>query len=254
MGHPTMCHDDNRQQLAERYLFGGMRRREMRAYEEHVAQCAACQEQLRQGRQMLAELKTAAKNAGWSRKEIDNLSRLYARRGPFAQINWRLVLAITAVLCAVFVLPFIWWANRPETRMRLLVSLQPESVDVAQLPEPLQEPVRLHQLGRQEQVIQRLMPLSTDSRYRAFWPAIQRLIGLAYLLEKQPERAIPHLQRSLADTSASGTERAAWYLANAYLLIADRPVAERFLEAVVAKNGEFKEKAGFVLEQLQKIE
>ncbi len=253
MGSSLLCTEANRQELAERYLFGGMGRKEKQRFEEHLSECQACQDQLQQSRKMLNELKQAAENAGWSQKEIEQLSRLYAPRGVFTQFNWRLILAITAVLFIVFVLPFIWWANKPETKMRLMASLEPEFRPEKTLPQGLREAVQLHEKGEYEQAVNRLVQLAEKPDYQPFGPMIHRLIGLSLMLKKEPERALPYLQKSLADTSAEAEEKSLWYMANAYLMIGNKPGAVRFLEKVIAREGRYRERAVELLDRLKNL-
>ena len=253
MGSTLVCSDANRQELTERYLFGGMRKKQKLAFEQHLKECEACQKQLQQSQQMLNELRQAAENAGWSPGEIDQLSRLYAPRGVFSQFNWRLVLVITLVLFAVFVLPFIWWANKPETKMRLLASLEPEYQIEGTLPEELNQAIEAHQSGNHDRAIQELMHFVDQPTYQPFWPLIHRVIGLSFMLKKEPERALPYLQKSLANASSRAEEKSLWYIANAYLMLGNRSGAMRFLQEVIEQRGQHQDRARAILDRLKKL-
>ncbi|MDQ7053369.1 MAG: tetratricopeptide repeat protein [candidate division KSB1 bacterium] len=201
---------------------------------------------------MLKKLQKAARKAGWSEGDIALLSRLYERQGMFSHVNWRLVVIISGTLF-LMILPFIWWANQPETKMKLLFSLTPDEVLLQETPPTrgeLVEPFRRFEAGEFDRVIldieDRLARLPESDLFQA-----ENLLGLAYLFEKQPEKAVIHLQKALALVVPEDEGRLLWYLANAYLRLGDRQRAENHLQQVVKKGGPFKSQALYVLQRME---
>ena len=252
MSKTIECRDDNRHELVERYLMGGMKRREKEAFAAHLETCQACQRQLKEGEVMLKKLQKAARKAGWSEGDIALLSRLYERQGMFSHVNWRLVLIISVTLF-LLILPFIWWANQPETKMKLLFSLKPDEVLLQETPPTrgeLVEPFRRFEAGEFDRVIldieDRLSRLPEPELFQA-----ENLLGLSYLFEKQPEKAVIHLQKALALATPEDRDRLLWYLANAHLRLGDRERAQSYLRQVVRKGGPFKSQALYILERMK---
>ena len=252
MAKNFVCNDDNRHELVERYVMGGMKRREKEAFAAHLEECPDCRRQLKESQAMLKKLQKAARKAGWSEGDIALLSRLYERQGFFSHVNWKLV-AVISVSLFLLVLPFIWWANQPETKMKLLFALKPKEVILQQTPPvrgELVEAFRQFESERFRQAIElleaKLARLSDDELFQA-----EKWLGLAYLFEKQPEKAVIHLQKALALASAEEEGMMLWYIANAYLRLGQREAAETHLRKVAETHPSLKSQALYMLERLK---
>lgn len=253
----TLCNDKNRTGLVEKYLLGGMSEKTRQSFEAHLKHCDKCLGQLNASRKIIADIRRAARKAGWDPDQLDELSTLYARKRLLRHMNWRLISLIALGLCLVVVLPFFWWANKPETRMALLVSLERErTLDPTITGEQMQlsRALSLHMAGKDERcagVIADLVKLADlDAAVRV---NAERLYGLSLMFQKKPQHAVPHLQRAAATTDPDLEQRAHWYLANAFLLLGDAESARTFLNKTLASSGPFQNEAADALQNLEKI-
>ncbi len=255
MARRIRCTDENRRNLVERYLLGGMQGREKAAFAEHLSQCEACKAELQKSQAMLDDLQQAARDAGWRKEDIERLSQLYAGQEYLTKINWRLVAIISGALF-LLVLPFIWWAHKPETQMRLWVKLEPDAhleAATSAAADPFRPALDALQEGEYEQAVQLLQAVSAARLSVEEQGRRERLLGLAYLLGEAPEPAIIHLQKALALLPAAEREPCLWYLANGYLLLGDREFAGRYLRETGTLQGRHAKQARRLQVRLQKL-
>ena len=250
------CNDENRKQLVEAYLFGGMGKKQRQAFEEHYKTCDACYDALLEGQKLLADMQKAARKAGWSKEQLEQLSQLYSKRGFFRDINWRLTLLIAVVLFVAVFAPLLWWAHKSTPRLADFVHLQRETVidpQLSEVPEVLRQALAWHAQARDEKVVtllensQQALPSLEARRYAA------SLQGLSLLFLKEPAKAIPFLNEASATKSPWLHERAVWYLANAYLLQENRKMATVYLKEVVLKHGDHAREAEQILKRLEAL-
>lgn len=78
-------------------------------------------------------------------------------------------------------------------------------------------------------------------------------IGLCYLLIKNPDRAIFHLQKVIELNGDFLLEKCYWYLGNAYLLKNDGKKAVKMFEKVVAMEGDFEWEARGMIVDIKEI-
>ena len=121
------CNENDRAGLVERYVLGGMHKKERLAYEAHLQRCEACKKQLKESQKIVAKLKSAAQSAGWTENQVAQIDRLYSRGSLLQNINWRLAMKIAIILIVIVILPFLWWANSTETKLALMVTLERET-------------------------------------------------------------------------------------------------------------------------------
>lgn len=250
------CDDENRKKLAEAYLFGGMSKNRRQAFEEHYKTCDLCYEALLEAQKLLAEMRDAARKAGWNKRELEQLSRLYSKQSFFRDINWRLTLFIAGVLFVAVFVPLLWWTHKTPVTMASFVHLQRESAidpTLSEEPEILNRALELHVQGRDREVIDILedgmqaMPRGDARRYAA------GLQGLSWLFLKEPVKAIPLLNRASAAKSGWLYERTVWYLANAYLLLENKKMAILYLNKVILMHGAHEKHAASILERLEAL-
>lgn len=236
MNDQIQCNDANRATLVERYALGGMRRKEKRAFKAHLQSCPFCARQLQENRKIVDELKGAAKDAGWSAKDIAEIDHLYARAGLSRGINWKLTLKIAVILTALVIIPFVWWANKPATKMALLVSLSRETEFLAGdnvSNADLQHAHALHLDGRDREAIAALQPLLQHLKAPTAKAKAERLLGLSYLFIEKPDSALLYLQKSLAESDGQSEQLCFYYIAQAHMMMGNK------LGALAAlKNGE----------------
>lgn len=227
------CNDENRGLLVERYALGGMSKKEKLAFETHLKTCTFCAKRLQENQKVVDKLKGAAKDAGWSEKDISEIDNLYARAGLSRGINWKLTLKIALILTVVVIIPFTWWANRPATKMALMVSLNRETAlnveDEASIP-GLQHAFELHKAAEDDAAIAELKQIAANITSETARITIERLLGLSYLFKSEPDSALPHLQSAVAESNDSDEQMSFIYIAQAHLMMANK------LGAVAALN------------------
>jgi len=250
------CNDENRKQQVDAYLFGGMSKKQQQAFEAHYKTCDLCYEALLEKQKLLADMQKAARNAGWSKDQLEQLSQLYGKRGLFRDINWRLTLLIAVVLFVVVFTPLLWWMHHSTVQFAQFVHLQRESMlepDLAEVPPILKRALEWHAQGRDRDTIALLekgMQTLPDAEARRYAASLR---GLSWLFLNRPAKAIPLLNQASAAKAAWLHERAVWYLANAYLLQGNQKMAHLYLQEVLLLHGAHATQAANLLEKISTL-
>lgn len=250
------CDDAKRAGIAERYVMGGLSRRERARYEAHLAACKQCQKQLEAARKVVKELKSAAAEAGWSQEQIDRLDRLYSPQGLLQNINWRLIALITLILGVVIVVPFIWWVSQPQTRLSLHVAFERERRALSESEADnavIRRALEMHERGKDREVIAYLhnnlaMVVQPESRLAA-----HRLIGLSYLFLSKPDSALEHLTIAATAQDTIAAQCSEYYMAQAYLLSGNKTGAIGALRRASEVPGPLQTRALELLETLRAL-
>lgn len=254
MSKVVNCAEAKRTVLAERYLLGGMARRERARYSRHLESCNACRAQVAQTAALIADLESAAENAGWDAGQVKRIKQLYRhRRGMMQNFNWRLAGGIALLLTLVIIMPFVWWANRPETKMALLVSFEREQIDAGSSRSDSliwAEIGELHQTGDDDGVRARLLELLPGLDDPELICTAHRFVGLSALFLKQADEALPHLQIASGVRNPAAEEKAYWYIANAHLMLGNKIGAKAALHKVVSLRSKRRLHASRLLEKL----
>jgi tetratricopeptide (TPR) repeat protein len=257
MSRQIDCNETNRASLVERYLLGGMRKKERRAFEQHLEACHDCSQQLRESRKIVTTLKNAAEKAGWTENQVAQLDRLYSRGSLLQNINWRLAAKIAVVVLGVFIVPFLWWANKAETKMALLVNLQRETrllTGETDHTGNLQKILALHKEGKDEMVIAALDSSLSTLDETIEKATAERLLGLSYLFNEQPDSALNHLQHALRTQAPDAEQLSYLYIAKAHLLMGNRLGAISALKKAAGLRAIFTAEAAQLIEKLEQLE
>lgn len=256
MSYQIDCDETNRASLVERYLLGGMRKKERLEFEEHLEACHDCLQQLRESRNIVTKLKNAAEEAGWTENQVAQLDRLYSRGSLFQNINWRLAAKIAIVFLGVVIVPFLWWANKAETKMATLVNLERETrllTGETDYTDNLKKILLLHKEGDDKNVIEVL-----NSNFSKFDEATEiataeRLLGLSFLLTEKPDTALNHLQRALLTQLPEAEQLTFLYIAKAHLLMGNKLGALSALKKAAGLHIRFDKEALQLIEKLEHL-
>lgn len=123
----------------------------------------------------------------------------------------------------------------------------PKSVPATDI-EDLLGIVNQYKAGEFGAVIQKLKTMSTEKRTT---PYKNYFLGLSLLSNKQPEKAIPYLNKAFLTSTGVLAQKSEWFLALAYLKMGDKSEATRRLNLVAQKpNHPFQSFAKQVMEKL----
>jgi len=249
---PHQCQDLKMGERLAAYELGLLEPHERRAFEDHLGECAACQERLyelapyvatlhenpgRYAARLAAALPTA--RASRPRTGWEHLRRLWKRAGWGGRWQVLVPVVVTAVILFV-VIPEQRQPNLPS-----LARLQPvDYVLLETRAAGLAEGERFFREGMREYADEAYLPAARwlakaldlpveegglrDRDQAAFFA------GLSFLLAGRPDSAKGYLTAAAKTPLRVLAERACWYLAQACLLAADAPCARRNLETLTS--------------------
>ncbi|MFQ5627904.1 MAG: anti-sigma factor family protein [bacterium] len=256
MKSKMQCDENIRANLVERYVLGGMRKKEKLAFEAHLESCEACSKQLQESQKIVNRLKHAAQSAGWTEGQVAQIDRLYLRGSLLQNINWRLAMKIAIILIAVVIIPFLWWANKIETKLALMVFFERETallVNETDQTGYLQSALTLHQQGKDREVIANLTTSFSQFELPAEKATAERFLGLSYLFIDAPDSALIHLHNAQIDCGPDAEQLSFLYIANAHLLMGNKLGAMSALKNAAKIHSRFRDKALELKERLDKL-
>ncbi|MCL5991176.1 MAG: tetratricopeptide repeat protein [Bacteroidetes bacterium] len=123
--------------------------------------------------------------------------------------------------------------------------------DINEADNPFIEGMELYNANNYREAIKKLDTALTKDTNKS---EINFYLGLCYLLDGKPNRAIRRFQIVIKiDTTKIFTEKANWYLGNAYLLTGDGAKALKAFEKTAAMNGEYKRKAKVMIKKINEV-
>jgi tetratricopeptide (TPR) repeat protein len=234
--------------IAERYLLGELAEAEQEAFEEHLVACAACFEEMTELCALKAELER-------SRERIvaEAASRPSAWRWP-----WVLALAAVMVVAAGL---GIWMRFQPMSELR------PELAELARFDPPAYSAVRLR--GKEDDAARRFRE-AMEFYSRGDWqgtlpglraaaaldpeaPHIAFYLGACALLAGETGEAIAELERTIGLGDTPVLEDARFLVAKAHVRVGDIAAARDELVNVLALDGDRRQEAQNLLEQLDAL-
>jgi tetratricopeptide (TPR) repeat protein len=263
------CEQVARDQMAEKYLRGGLSEAERDAFEQHYLECAHCFEQLKALRALHSALRHSESAI---RNEEVAAPNIWSQR-------WTWMAAAAAVVVAVVVLG--WWFS-PAGRIADSgppVVLPPASrpvpgaasdsllKELARVEAPSYEPIALR--GEADAATQRYqdaMQLYSKGEYAKAIPGLEAaarmnpknagapfFLGICLLLTNENELAIQALERTIALDEASYLEEAHFYLAKARIRSNDLPAAKAELQKTIGLQGNLRDEAQRILRELENL-
>jgi tetratricopeptide (TPR) repeat protein len=266
-----------REEIAERYLVGGLSDEDRNAFEEHYFECARCFEELEALQAIQTELRQPGAGNGPSTGHL-----FLPRWAPAAGLAAAILLAISV---AVWMRP-LQPSRRPEPAFTEQPSPgqpseappQPQQPGRAVTPEPSLEQLARFDPPRYEPPTLRDVPDEATARFlrgmeryrKAEYAAavedlrraaesdpdaahIRFFLGVTHLMLGHDADAIDRLQATIALGDSAYLEEAHWYLAKAFLRRKDLGAAEAELKKLIQLRGSASDAAGRLLAQIEQL-
>jgi len=274
--HGMDCTRVAREEIAERYLVGGLSDEDRIAFEEHYFECVGCFEELEALQAIQAELRRpGAENEPSSRHS-------FIRWAPAAGLAAAIVLAVGVVVWMRPLqpsgVPEPTATEQPSRGQTAEVPPQPQQPGRAVTPEPSLEQLARVDPPRYEPPTLRNVPDEATARflrgmehYRKadYANAVEDLrraaeldpdaahirffLGVTHLMLGQDDAAIDRLRATIALGDSAYLEEAHWYLAKAFLRRNDLGAAETELRILILLQGSASDDAGRLLSQVERL-
>lgn len=208
-------------QKIEQYLWGDMTEAEKKAFEQEMSQNPHLRKEVRFyhdlkwafKNQALLDLNEKLKNipSDVSDHQTDD-ERAPSSSSMIKKWGWGASFVILALLVGG-----LWWLsmNKQASHLRLANQYLEPFESVFNLPSgtqnPLSEGINAYNSGRFEAAIDQLEPFSNTSDVKLY-------LSVSYLMERQPENAIPLLNDLISQSDPVLQPAARWYLALAFLM------------------------------------
>lgn len=269
------CVDPQMNELLAAYEFGALDGDDKRKFEAHLLECDHCFQSLYE---MAPVMEALRQNPGrflpavtpWWERIAQRVAAFVRYLGGLIRTGidmiaawlrswlavpaWRLALAALAVIVAI-----AFWPR----------GSQPSLADFAQIEHApyhamniksgaeVSEAERLFEEGmvfyQQKDYGRAAEKLALAARQDSSDAGLQFYLGLSYLLDKQVDPAIVHLQRAVALGEDSILEKAYWYLGNAWLLKNRRAEALQAFREVVEIEGDYQSHAQEIIAQVERM-
>ena len=245
------CEEVERGELAERYVLGQLDERQQEAFEDHYFDCAACLEQVR-----------ALQDA----RAVLSASEVRAPRRAWPRVAAVLATA-AAVVLAVRVGQELWSPadTPPSSSVPRTDIVLPAPAVRARIVLPPYTPSRLRAVGSEAQrVFQEAMVAYAAGNCTGALPGLQRAVSLdgsllqtrfylaaCELHEARAKEAVPNLERVIAAGESPYLEDARFLLAQARIEQGDVEGARQELRRVIALQGDRREQAQRLLDELR---
>lgn len=250
------CAQTKREDVVERYLTGSLGAGERESFEEHYFACEQCFAALQAQRALQAELSASAPQI-----------RVMPAPNPTAW-RWTAVMATAAVV--ILAVLGIRWGTKPDLSppapptqtmpgqagpsLAELARFDPPTYTPAVLRGAQDEPMRKFRVGmkhyQQGDYARAITGLREAAKLNPKDAGVLFFLGVSYLLSGQTDEGIAVLQQSVALGETPYLEEAHHYLAKAFLRKGDLAAARRELEEVVRLEGDHKDEARRLLQQL----
>jgi tetratricopeptide (TPR) repeat protein len=249
------CTDPKIGELITLYEFGELSNDDKRKFEAHLLSCDYCFQSLYELGPAIARMQekpelflpALVREPFWV-KIKRKLAALIPERGP----AW-IAIPATAVAVLLFLL------LRPSPELSDLARLEPvpyrslqvksgaEATDAERLfEEGMAAYLQKDYAGATAKLSEAVRQDSTNAGFHFY-------LGLSYLLTKNIDPAIAHLQKTIALGGNSVLEKAYWYLGNAWLLKEDRAQALAALRKVVEMEGDYQWEAEEITGKIEKL-
>jgi FimV-like protein len=251
------CAHIKREEVVERYLTGSLGPQERESFEEHYFACEQCFAALQAHRALQAELSASA-------------PQIRAMPAP-SPTAWRWTAAMATAAVVILAVLGIRWGMKsdlsppaPPTQTMQPGPAGPSLAELARFDPPTYTPAVLR--GAQDEPMRKFRVAMKNYQHGDYARAITGLreaaklnpqdagalffLGVSYLLSGQTDEGIAALQQSVALGETPYLEEAHYYLAKAFLRKGDLAAARRELEEVVRLEGDHKDEARRLLQQL----